>query len=114
VRALITASTAAAVAGKPFDVRRIATVGVVGINEPITLFQLAYEEAPTWRTMRDKYESSLALFESGDFSGAARQLATLVHEFPDDQPSLILLGRVVEVLIDKSKPVDSIWRLRSK
>ena len=114
VRALITASTAAAVAGKPFDVRRIATVGVVGINEPITLFQLAYEEAPTWRTMRDKYESSLALFESGDFSGAARQLATLVHEFPDDQPSLILLGRVVEVLIDKSKPVDSVWRLRSK
>ncbi|MGV3486831.1 MAG: adenylate/guanylate cyclase domain-containing protein, partial [Planctomycetaceae bacterium] len=114
VRALVTATTAMAVAGKAFDLRRVATVGVVGIKEPITLVQLAHDEPPTWRAMRDKYESSLALFESGDCSGAARQLATLVHEFPDDQPSLILLGRVVEALTDKSKPADPVWRLRSK
>lgn len=114
VRALITASTANAITGKPFDLRRIASVGVVGIKEPITLMQLAHEEPASWRTMRDKYESALALFENGDYSGAARVLATLVYDFPDDQPSLILLGRVVEGLTDKSKPADPVWRLHSK
>lgn len=114
VSALITASTAAAIAGKPFDLRRIATVGVVGIKEPIALHQLAHQEPPTWRAMRDKYQTALDLFESQNFGGAARQLATLVHEFPDDQPSLILLGRVVEALTDKTKSADPIWHLRSK
>ncbi len=114
VRALITATTAAAIAGKSFDLRRIANVGVVGIKEPIALLQLAHGEPTTWRNMRDKYEASLALFEAGDYSGAARQLATLVHEFPDDQPSLILLGRVVSALTDKSKIADPVWRLGTK
>jgi adenylate cyclase len=114
VRALITASTAAAIAGKAFDLRRLATVEVVGIKEPITLLQLAHQEASTWRSMRDKYETSLTLFEKGDYSGAARQLATLVHDFPEDQPSLILLGRVVEALTDRSKPADPVWHLRIK
>lgn len=114
VRALITASTASAISGQRFDLRRIATVSVVGIKEPIALHQLAYQEAPTWRVMRDKYESALALYESRDYGGAARQLATLVHEFPEDQPNLILLGRVVEALTDKTKPADPVWHLRSK
>jgi len=114
VRALITASTAAAIAGKPFDLRRIATVGVVGIKEPVALHQLAHQELPTWRAMRDKYQTALELFESQNYGGAARQLATLVHEFPDDQPSLILLGRVVEALTNKTKAADPIWHLRSK
>jgi adenylate cyclase len=114
VRALLTSTTAAAIAGKNFDLRRIATVGVVGIKEPINLLQLAHDEPPNWRIMRDKYEKSLQLFEACDYSGAARQLATLVHEFPDDQPSLILLGRVVSALTDKSKTADPVWRLGTK
>ncbi len=114
VRSLVTASTAAAITGKPFDLRRIATVGVVGIQEPIGLFQLGHQEVANWRVMRDKYQAALAEFERADYSGAARLLATLVHDFPDDQPSLILLGRVVEALTDKSKPADPVWRLRSK
>ncbi len=114
VRALLTASTVAAISGKQFDLRRISTVGVVGIQEPITLFQLGFNELPTWRSMRDKYESALSLFERADYLGAARQLATLIHDFPDDQPTLILLGRVVEALTDKSKPADHVWRLRNK
>ncbi len=114
VRAMVTASTAAAIAGKSFDLRRIATTAVVGIKEPIMLLQLAHDEPPTWRKMRDKYEASLSRFESGDFSAAARQLATLVHDYPGDQPSLILLGRVVEALTDKTKVVDPVWRLRDK
>ena len=114
VRALITASTAAAIAGKSFELRRISKVGVVGIKEPISLHQLAHEEPASWRLMRDKYETALSLFENQDHGGAARQLATLVHEFPDDKPSLLLLGRVVEALTDKTKPADPIWQLRSK
>ncbi len=114
VRALVTASTAAAIQDKGFDLRRLSAVGVVGIQEPITLFQLAHNEMPNWRTMRDKYESALASMEQIDLPGAARQLAMLVHEFPDDNPSLILLGRVVEGLTDKSKPFDAVWRLRNK
>jgi len=76
--------------------------------------QLAHDEPPTWHKMRDKYEASLSRFESGDYSAAARQLATLVHDYPGDQPSLILLGRVVEALTDKTKVADRVWRLRDK
>ncbi len=114
VRALITGATASAISGKQFDLRRISTVEVVGIKEPITLLQLAHDEPRTWRSMRDKYEASLARFEAGDYSAAASLLATLVHEFPGDQPSLILLGRVVGALTDTSKAADPVWRLRSK
>ncbi len=114
VRALITGATAAAIQGKSFDLRRISTVEVVGIKEQITLLQLAHDEQPKWHCMRDKYEAALACYEGGNYSSAASLLATLVHEYPEDQPSLILLGRVVGALIDHSKPADPVWRLLNK
>ncbi len=64
--------------------------------------------------MRDCYEAALVAFEANDFYGAARQLATSLQAFPDDKPSLILLGRVVEALTTKGKPFDPVWRLQSK
>ncbi len=44
VRALITGSTAAAIAGKSFELRRLSLVNLVGIKEPFMLHQLAHDE----------------------------------------------------------------------
>ncbi len=82
VRALITGSTAAAIAGKSFELRRLSLVNLVGIKEPFMLHQLAYDEPVSWKPMRDCYEAALVAFEANDFSGAARQLATSLQAFP--------------------------------
>jgi adenylate cyclase len=114
VRALVTSSTAAAITGTNFDLRRISKVALVGLQEEIDLYELAYHQPAAWKSMRDKYESALQSFEHGDLSSAARQLAALFDEHADDSPCLILLGRVVEGLTVKSKDLDRVWRLKNK
>lgn len=113
VPAIVTRSTARTLP-PGFEVRRIAKVQLVGIREPFDLFELSPDPAGKWRVMRDAYEHALGAFESGDLSEAASLLAALVHEHPDDYPSLILLGRVVKGLTDRDSGRDSVWRLTSK
>ncbi|QDT05259.1 Adenylate cyclase 1 [Rubripirellula lacrimiformis] len=113
VAALISDSTAQAI-GKAFDHRRLAMVQVVGIKEPVLIHELKGGANEEWRSMSERYESALRAFDSGDLTGAARSLASLVHAHPDDSPSLVLLGRVVDALTRRDEHVDSIWRLKNK
>ncbi len=64
--------------------------------------------------MAHRYESALASFDTNDLPGAARQLASLVYDHPDDNPSVVLLGRVVDALTRREDTVDPIWNMDSK
>ncbi len=113
VAGLITDSTARAV-GRAFDHRRLAVVRVVGIQEPVALHELKAQADEDWRQMSMRYESALNSFDASDLKGAARQLASLVYDHPDDNPSVVLLGRVVDALTRKDQTVDPIWLMDSK
>ena len=113
VDALITDSTAKAV-GQTFDHRRLATVRPLGIAEPIGLHELKSEADGVWRDMAKRYESALTSFGNSDLRGAARQLASLVDDHPEDNPSVVLLGRVVQSLTQRVEIVDHVWNMDSK
>lgn len=113
VAALITASTAEAI-GRAFDHRRLATVRPLGIVEPVGLHELKASADEGWREMALRYESALTSFDTNDLPGAARHLASLVYDHPDDNPSVVLLGRVVDALTRREETVDPIWNMESK
>jgi class 3 adenylate cyclase len=117
VRALITDSTARAIDQKfdhGIDHRRLAMVRMVGINEPVLLHELKAKADDDWRRMARRYESALASFDTGNLTGAARQLASLVYDHPDDNPSVVLLGRVVDALTRHENNVDPVWNMLTK
>ncbi len=113
VAALITDSTARAI-GRVFDFRRLAVVRPVGIQESVVLHELRANADEDWRDMSQRYEQALTAFENTDLTGAARQLASLVHQHPDDNPSVVLLGRVVDALTRRVEKVDPVWVMDSK
>ncbi|MDG2223809.1 MAG: adenylate/guanylate cyclase domain-containing protein, partial [Rubripirellula sp.] len=113
VAALITESTAKALT-RGFDYRRLALVRTLGIKEPVNLHELRGDADEDWRDMSQRYEQALEAFEASDLTGAARQLASLVHQHPDDNPSVVLLGRVVEALTKRVGKVDPVWAMDTK
>lgn len=86
--------------GEGFASRRLGKVRVVNIGEAVNLYELAEAGDPQWEALCLQYESALAEFERKGFSMAARILATLTAERPADGPSLVLLSRAVNALVD--------------
>ena len=113
VACLITESTATAV-GDQFDHRRLADVRPVGILEPVRLHELKERADQAWRQLAERYEAALEAFDAHDLTAAARQVASLVHDFPDDNPSVVLLHRIVGALMKKEEDVDPVWMMSSK
>lgn len=98
------------------ETRRICQVRVVGITEPVSLFELKSEGDDDWRQQRDIYQAALALYESGKWQQACQTLNPLlaVTASAFDLPSLSLMSRSIELI--KSPPVefDPVWDLQSK
>jgi adenylate cyclase len=97
-----------------FATRRLGRAAVVNIAEPVALFELAEPARPRWTQLVHKYESALAEFEAGRFSDAIRILGTLLAENPDDGPSLVLLARAVNCVVEEPVEFDPVWRLPGK
>ena len=100
--------------GREFDHRRLAVVRPVGIQEPIMLHELKASANDDWRSMARRYEAALEAFDESNLTEAARQLASLVYDHPDDNPSVVLLGRVVDALTRHEEKVDPVWNMVSK
>ena len=94
--------------------RRLATVRPLGITETVDLYQLQTGNDPTWQSMARRYESALDLYHRSDLTGAARVLASLVHEHPDDTPSVVLLGRVVDAITSRSETINPVMEFKTK
>ena len=97
-----------------FAFRKLAHVRPLGVQEVVTLYELSDRNDETWNAVRDTYEQALAHYHDQDLTGAARELATLVHRYPDDTPSVQLLGRVVNSLTSKDQTVDPVIRFDNK
>lgn len=110
---LITGHTAALLASSSeFHLRRLAKVRVVGIAQPIDLFEL--NASPNNQDLFVRYEQALRAHEAGDLKRAAGGQASLVQDYPDDRPTIILLGRAVELLTQPDREFDPVWNLSIK
>jgi adenylate cyclase len=93
--------------------RRLGTVRVVNIEEPVDLFQVIASPGPRWEHLRREYESALGDFEAGALEKAAGVLRSLITLYPDDAPSQLLLARVEKSLASPSE-FSPVWGLTSK
>jgi len=112
-RLLVTGTTRAQL-DDGFACRRLCTVGVVNINQPVELHELAPLGQPGWDELKREYESALARFEAQDFGAAAQTLGNLLPSHHGDGPTLVLLSRVVHCLIEEPVAFDPVWRLTAK
>jgi adenylate cyclase len=110
---LITGATRAGL-DESFALRRVCTVRVVNIALPVDLYELATSDTPDWPQAKQEYEKALEAFGQKNFRMSARILGNWMLIRPDDGPSLLLLGRAVNCLIDEPVNFDPVWVLPGK
>jgi hypothetical protein len=86
----------------------------VNIAEPVELFELRADPDGGWLALARKYEQGLKQFESRDFQAAAATLSQLLTDHQDDAPTLILLSRAVNLLVDSDVELSEVWELPGK
>lgn len=94
--------------------RRLGKVRVKDIAEPVELYELATADRPGWEALKAGYESALDQFERGEFRSSSRILGSLLVDHPQDGPSLVLLARVVNAMVEEADHFDPVWILPSK
>lgn len=110
---LITEGTRARL-GDGFQVRRLCSVRVVNIPEPVALYELATPGPSDWTTLQTSYEAALTQFERGQFRETATLLGRLLGAFPQDGPTLVLLARAAKALVEEPEHFDPVWELPGK
>ncbi|TFG58828.1 MAG: adenylate/guanylate cyclase domain-containing protein, partial [Spirochaetales bacterium] len=104
--------------GKDFVTRRLDRVRVVGIHQPVRLYEL-YETpgqvSSEEKEMIDSFHKGQELFEAKDWSGAERFFEKALTLVPDDGPSTTFLKRCQEYKL-KAPPEgwDGVFNLTSK
>lgn len=93
--------------------RRLCSVHVVNIAEPVTLYELRAAPDLAWPDLRRRYEEALGEFEQQQFNRAMVLLCELLTQYPGDGPSLVLLARLVP-LLDHPGQFNPVWELPGK
>ena len=111
-RLLVTGSTAEHLNDELLR-RKVAEVQVVNIQEPVPLWELSAAKTPQ-DGLNERFDSAMLAFENEEFRQAAQLLAEILGEWPNDGPSLVLLKRTVNALVDGPQEGHPIWRLGGK
>ena len=95
--------------------RRLCKAKVVGLDGELDLFELMPDHSKHNADLAISYGQALELYESGNFfREAVRAFGELVQRYPNDGPSLIMLVRAVNELVEPSQFFSPIWRATSK
>jgi adenylate cyclase len=106
---ILTSEAARSQAGDDIYCRRLDRVRVVGINEPVRLYEIIDEASQTPADLKeavDVFHSGLAWFEKKDWGRASKDFSTVLRMRPDDGPAKKYLQRCVEY---KTKPPVDTW-----
>ncbi len=96
------------------DCRRLASISVVGIDQPIEVFELKNNPTDDWRQLATNYEQALADFEAKRFGEAVRRIGELLQSDPHDRPCKKLLALAVKELDEPSENFSPTWNLTQK
>jgi len=95
--------------------RRLCKAKVVGLDGELDLFELMPDSSSLHQELVIAYGKALELFESGKhFREAVRAFSELVQRYPTDGPSLIMLVRAVNELVEPSSTFSPVWCAQSK
>ena len=97
-----------------FSMRKVCTVRVTNIHQPVDLYELALSSETKHGTLGNQYEQALQLFEQGEMAQAVAILGQLLSVYPNDGPSLLLMSRAVEAQLHADEKVDPVWELPGK
>lgn len=100
--------------GSDWFVRKLCEARVVNISQPVPLYELTDGRTVNWTILRDHYETALQLFHQKEFRRSAAMLGDLLEKYPDDGPSLVLMSRAVQSLLDANENFDPVWNLPGK
>jgi adenylate cyclase len=110
---LITKATHDAL-GSGFLTRRLGSVQVVNIEQPVEVYELRLMDDERGRILCQLYEKALGEFEGQQFRRAARTLGDYLPNYEDDGPSHILLWRAVNGLVEPEETFQPAWKLAGK
>ena len=101
-----------------FAARKLDRVRVVGVREPVRLYEIVDERSvidePT-RQLLSEFDDGLGLFEARQWKEAANIFARLLKDFPDDGPSKTYHDRAATFLKDPpTAKWDGVFNLTSK
>jgi class 3 adenylate cyclase len=94
--------------------RRLARLRVVGISQPVEVYEFVAELEPKWEQLRDEYEAALKDYESGRPGETVRRLGPLLQQNPGDRVSARLLGMAARQLTERTDVPQDVWELDVK
>ncbi|MFT5465862.1 MAG: class 3 adenylate cyclase [Verrucomicrobiales bacterium] len=94
--------------------RRLCRVRVKNIVTPIELNEVTAVSSARAKKLRDRYEQALTHFENGENQKASAILGDLLVKQPEDGPSLLLMSRVVNAMLNPQAEAETVWDLPSK
>jgi adenylate cyclase len=97
-----------------FLTRRLGQVRLVGLNQPVELYELFANDWPFAAEAKSEYEKGLELFEQRQFAQAARTLINWRGQCPTDDTVLLLIQRAVKGMVEGAPPDDEVWQLTEK
>lgn len=113
VECIAGASTVAA-ANCQAECRRLAKLAVVGIAQPIDVYEVAKVPSESWQRQRDLYESALDDFENCRFGEAVEKIGNILTVNATDAISRKLLARAAAELDEPSESFSGVWKLTQK
>ena len=105
---LITQSTASRI-DKRMHGRRVCSVQVHNIREPLQLFELTTCASQSFCQNCEAYEKALIAFESERHAEAQEILSRLLIENPKDGPTMLLILRVLQSQLGGQ--FDPVWKI---
>ncbi|MFW6212539.1 MAG: CHASE2 domain-containing protein [Spirochaetota bacterium] len=105
---------------KNFTVRKLDRVRVVGVTEPIRLYELVDHRDVVDRDQKvihklRTFNSGLTKFEEKDWEGALKLFREVLDEFPEDGPSKLYLKRCQDFMKKPPRPDwDGVYNMESK
>lgn len=112
VDAIVTGDTRMSVSDR-HPTRRLCGVSVINIDAPVQLHELDRGFDPARRDLFQRYEAGLEAFETRQLANATRILGHLIEDHPGDGPSLQLLARSVDAMVNPEK-YEAVWKLPGK
>lgn len=112
VSCIFTGSTQA-IFTESFLARKLSRIRVVGIVDPVDIYQLMPEVNAELTQLCQGYEQALGLFESQNLPEAIAQFASVIKRWSDDIPSQLMLRRCVDSM-NSSQPFDAVFNMLEK
>jgi adenylate cyclase len=110
---VITDATYQQLRSRPIS-RRLCSVRVVNIEQPVMLYELRPDDTAVTKELCQQYEEALTLFEKENLPQATSILSEILRTHPNDGPTLLLLSRAVNCLLNQDKPFNPVFDLPGK